>query len=245
MQKSKHDMTDSQLIFGIMQNDERAWRHICREMKPGFVSILGQTFYVDRISDEDIDDIFQESLLVLMQKVKSGSVVSTHDGALFSYLVQIGKLTACNLIRKKRAQSLDDAVTFSPYLHNIEEAGDDIAVDEKQQMQDKFLDKLFDRIPSECGTLLKHFYWNRKPMDEIASILGMRNADSVKSKKSKCMNRIREIAARIIEDDEFAEEIIRNAVERAALRELIEDEKIHANSGSCMAALDIDDKNEQ
>ena len=65
-------MTDSQLIFGIMQNDERAWRHICREMKPGFASILGQTFSVDNISGEDIDDIFQESLIVLMQKVKSG-----------------------------------------------------------------------------------------------------------------------------------------------------------------------------
>jgi RNA polymerase sigma factor (sigma-70 family) len=238
-------MTDSQLIFGIMQNDERAWRHICREMKPGFVSILGQTFYVDRISGDDIDDIFQESLVVLMQKVKSGCVASSHDGALFSYLVQIGKLTACNLIRKKRAQSLDDAVTFSPYLHNIEEEGDEIAVDEKQQAQNDFLDKLFSRIPSECSTLLKHFYWGHKPMDEIASILGMRNADSVKSKKSKCMKRIKEIAARIIEDDEFAEEAIRNAIERAALRELIEEERIHADSGSSIAALDVDNNDEK
>ena len=63
-------MTDSQLIFGIVQNDERAWRYICREMRPGFASILVQAF-VDRISDEDIEDIFQESLIVLMQKVKS------------------------------------------------------------------------------------------------------------------------------------------------------------------------------
>ena len=238
-------MTDSQLIFGILQNDERAWRHICREMKPGFVSILGQTFSGDKISNEDIEDIFQESLIVLMQKVKSGAVVSSHDGALFSYLVQIGKLTTCNQVRKKRALSFDETVTFSIQLHNSEVEDDEISVDEKQQMQNDFLDKLFDRIPSECGTLLKHFYWNHKPMDEIASILGMRNADSVKSKKNKCMNRIKEIAARIIEDDEFAEEIIRNAVERAALRELREDERIHANSSSCMAALDIDDKNEQ
>ena len=238
-------MKDSQLIFGIMQNDERAWRYICREMKPGFASILKKTFFVDQIADEDIDDIFQESLIVLMQKVKSGAVVSSHDGALFSYLVQIGKLTTCNQVRKKRALSFDETVTFSIQLHNSEVEDDEISVDEKQQMQNDFLDKLFDRIPSECGTLLKHFYWNHKPMDEIASILGMRNADSVKSKKNKCMNRIKEIAARIIEDDEFAEEIIRNAVERAALRELIEDERIHANSGSCMAALDIDENNEE
>ena len=235
-------MTDSQLIFGIMQNDERAWRHICREMKPGFASILGQAFSIDKISDEDIDDIFQESLVVLMQKVKSGSVSCSRDGALFSYLVQIGKLTACNQVRKKRALSLDDTVTFSLQLHNM--ADDEIAVDEKQQMQNELLDKLFDRIPSECSTLLKHFYWNHKPMDEIASILGMRNADSVKSKKNKCMNRIKEIAARIIENDEFAEEVVRNAIERAALRELIEEERIHAESGHSMAALDIDDKEE-
>ena len=238
-------MTDSQLIFGILQNDERAWRHICREMKPGFVSILGQTFSGDKISNEDIEDIFQESLIVLMQKVKSGEVISSHDGALFSYLVQIGKLKACNQVRKKRAQNLDEAVTFSLQLHNIAESEDEIAVDEKQQMQNDFLDKVFNRIPSECSTLLKHFYWNHKPMDEIASILGMRNADSVKSKKNKCMNRIKEIAARIIENDEFAEEAVRNAIERAALRELIQEEKIHANSGNSMAALNVDEKNEE
>ena len=233
-------MTDSQLIFGIMQNDERAWRYICREMKPGFASILGQTFSVDRISSEDIEDIFQESLIVLMQKVKSGKVICSHDGALFSYLVQVGKLTACNQLRKKRELNWDDAVTFSLQLHNIED--DEIAAYEKQQAQNELLDKIFGRIPSECSTLLKHFYWNHKPMDEIASILGMRNADSVKSKKNKCMNRIKEIAARIIENDEFAEEVVRNAIERAALRELIEDERIHAESGHSMAALDIDDK---
>ena len=233
-------MTDSQLIFGIMQNDERAWRHICREMKPGFASILGQTFSVDRISNEDIEDIFQESLIVLMQKVKSGKVICSHEGALFSYLVQVGKLTACNQVRKKRELNWDDAVTFSLQLHNIED--DEIAAYEKQQAQNELLDKIFGRIPSECSTLLKHFYWNHKPMDEIASILGMRNADSVKSKKNKCMNRIKEIAARIIENDEFAEEVVRNAIERAALRELIEDERIHAESGHSMAALDIDDK---
>lgn len=236
-------MKDSQLIFGIMQNDERAWRHICREMKPGFVSILGQTFSVDRISGEDIEDIFQESLVVLMQKVKSGSVTCSHDGALFSYLVQIGKLTTCNQIRKKRALSLDDTVTFSLHIHNVEE--NEIAADEKQRMQDEFLDKLFDRIPSECGTLLKHFYWDHKSMDEIASILGMRNADSAKSKKNKCMNRIKEIAARVVEDEEFAEEIIRNAVERAALKELVKEERIHADGGYCRAALDIDEKDEE
>lgn len=234
-------MTDQQLLIGIMQNDERAWKHICKNMKQGFTSILVQTFQFSNLINEDIEDIFQESLIVLMQKVKSGSIVISREGALFSYLVQIGKLTACNLIRKRKDITSEDVVTISDNLHKEYE---DISVDEKQKSQDEFLDRVFDSLPSDCKTLLKHFYWGRKPMDRIASVLGMRNADSVKTKKNKCMNKFRNIAAMLIESDEFAEEAVRAAVERAALKELLEDEKICAERGICRAALNTDEDDE-
>ena len=234
-------MTDSQLLIGIMQNDERAWKHICKNMKQGFTSILVQTFQFSNLTNEDIEDIFQESLIVLMQKVKSGSIVISREGALFSYLVQIGKLTACNLIRKRKDITSEDVVTISDNLHKEYE---DISVDEKQKSQDEFLDRVFDSLPSDCKTLLKHFYWGRKPMDRIASVLGMRNTDSVKTKKNKCMNKFRNIAAMLIESDEFAEEAVRAAVERAALKELLEDEKICAERGICRAALNTDEDDE-
>lgn len=234
-------MTDSQLLIGIMQNDERAWKHICKNMKQGFTSILVQTFQFSNLTNEDIEDIFQESLIVLMQKVKSGSIVISREGALFSYLVQIGKLTACNLIRKRKDITSEDVVTISDNLHKEYE---DISVDEKQKSQDEFLDRVFDSLPSDCKTLLKHFYWGRKPMDQIASVLGMRNADSAKTKKNKCMNKFKDIAAKLIESDEFAEEAVRAAVERAALKELLEDEKICAEGGICRAALNTDEDDE-
>ena len=234
-------MTDNQLIIGIMQNDERSWKHICRNMKQGFASILVQTFPLSNLANEDIEDIFQESCIVLMQKVKSGGVAVSREGALFSYLVQIGKLTACNLIRKRKDITSEDVVTISDNLHKECE---DISVDEKQKSQDEFLDRVFDSLPSDCKTLLKHFYWGRKPMDRIASVLGMRNADSVKTKKNKCMNKFRNIAAMLIESDEFAEEAVRAAVERAALKELLEDEKICAERGICRAALNTDEDDE-
>ena len=234
-------MTDTQLLIGIMQNDDRAWRFICRNMKSGFASIIGQAFSFGNISNEDIEDIFQESCIVLMQKVKSGGVAVSREGALFSYLVQIGKLTACNLIRKRKDITSEDVVTISDNLHKEYE---DISVDEKQKSQDEFLDRVFDSLPSDCKTLLKHFYWGRKPMDRIASMLGMRNADSVKTKKNKCMNKFRNIAAMLIDSDEFAEEAVRAAVERAALKELLEDEKICAERGICRAALNTDEDDE-
>ena len=233
-------MTDPQLLIGIMQNDERAWRFICRNMKSGFASIIGQTFPLGNFTKEDVEDIFQESCIVLMQKIKSGGVSVFREGALFSYLVQVGKLTTCNLIRKRRSLTPEEVVTISENLHK-EDEDNEISADQRQASQDEFLDRVFDSIPSDCNTLLKHFYWGRKSMDDIASILGMRNADSAKTKKNKCMNKFKDIAAKLIESDEFAEEAVRAAVERAALKELMNNERIYAENGICMAALDTDD----
>ena len=235
-------MTDQQILIGIMQNDERAWKHICRNMKQGFVSILAQTFSFGNLSNEDIEDVFQESCIVLMQKIKSGGFAISREGALFSYLVQIGKLTACNIIRKRKDITTEDVVTISDSLHKEYE---DISVDEKQKSQDEFLDRVFDSLPSDCKTLLKHFYWGHKPMDQIASILGMRNADSAKTKKNKCMNKFKDIAAKLIESDEFAEEAVRAAVERAALKELLEDERFYAENGISMAALNVEEETDK
>lgn len=231
-------MTDSQLILGIRQNDERAWRHIYNNMHFGFASIIAQQFAQSKLSSDDIEDIFQESLIVLMQKVKGGCVETSREGALFSYLVQIGKLLAHNLIRKRKTTTLDKVVTISLDRHNEEE----MSIDQKQREQDEFLDRVFDLLPAECKTLLKLFYWNRKPMDEIAGILGMRNADSAKTKKSKCMNKFKDIAAQLIENDEFAEDAVRASIERAALKALLEDERFYADNNIGIAALDTEDK---
>ena len=237
-------MTEAKIIIGIMQNDERAWKHICRNMKPGFASILGQSSSLGNLTNEDIEDIFQESCIVLMQKVKNGGVTIAREGALFSYLVQIGKLTACNLVRKRRALTQEEVVTISENLHK-EDVDYEISVDEKQKSQDEFLDRVFDSLPSDCKTLLKHFYWGKKSMDDIASILGMRNADSAKTKKNRCMNKFKDIASKLLESDEFAEEAVRAAVERAALKELLEDERFYAENGISMAALNVDEETDK
>lgn len=236
-------MTDSQLLFGIIQNDERAWRFICRTMKLGFVSIIGQRFPFGNFSKEDMEDLFQTSCIVLMQKVKEGAVSVSREGALFSYLVQVGKLTANNLIRKRSSLSIEDMVTIPDNPHK-EDEDYDISVDEKQQAQDEFIDRVFEKLSPECKTLFKHYYWGHKTLDEIASILGMRNADSAKSKKFKCMKKAKDIGNMLIKCGEFTEDEIRAAVERISLKELIKEETFYAENGISMAALDVDEDTE-
>lgn len=110
-------MTDTQLLIGIMQNDNRSWRYICGNLKPGFSKILGDAFPLTKLTNEDIEDIFQDSLLKLLEKVKNGGVTVLREGAIFSYLVQIGKLTACNFIRKRKNLTSEEGVMISRNLH--------------------------------------------------------------------------------------------------------------------------------
>ena len=233
-------MTDTQLLVGIMQNDNRAWRYICRNYRSGFFSILGQSFSFGASAKEDIEDIFQESLMVLMKKVKTGGVTVSREGALFSYLVQIGKLTACNVIRKKRPLTSEEVITISRNLHK-EEKDFEMTETEKQQTQNEFIDRAFDSLPDTCKTIFKNFYWERKQFDEIADIIGYGSEDSVKTKKSKCMKKFVDFAKKLLADDEFAEDAVRDAVERAALRELINEERVYAETGVTQAALDLDE----
>jgi hypothetical protein len=59
------------------------------------------------------------------------------------------------------------------------------------------------------------------------------------------MNKFKDIAAKLIENDEFAEEAVRAAVERAALKELMNNELVYAEAGISMAALDEDEDTEE
>ena len=63
-------MTDSQLVTGILDNDECAWRHICRNMKTGFMAKVYSMNLHGKLVPQDLEDVFQESCVILMQTVK-------------------------------------------------------------------------------------------------------------------------------------------------------------------------------
>ena len=59
------------------------------------------------------------------------------------------------------------------------------------------------------------------------------------------MKHFKDFAKKLLDNDEFAEEVVRATVERAALRELINEERVYAETGVTMAALDIEDESDK
>ena len=248
-------MTDSQIIQGIINNNPIVWRYICRNLKSPFVATLKRIYATTILADDDWEDIFQDSCIILMDGVKNGKFEQRPGSILFSYFVEIGKKTLQNALRKKEKHHpvvKNDGSThiliFNPKesLKSADQADIEVTAEEKQTAQNEFLDKVFDSVPTECKRIFKMFYWDHKPMDEIASIFGLRNADSAKTKKTRCMKLFKDVNDALIKSGEFDENLIKAAAERAALRELLKDERAYSQMDDfAIAALKIDESTEE
>ena len=248
-------MTDALLILGIQDNNPIVWRYICRNLKSPFVATLKRFSLNFSLSTDDWEDIFQESCVTLMENIKKDKFEERPGSNLFSYFVEIGKRIMKSDVRKKtKHHPKPKEEEDTPHIIQLwpgssskpkEEDGEvmELSTEEKQIQQNNFLDRVFDSIPDGCKQLLKKFYWDHKPMDEIASILHLGSANSAKTKKNRCMNQFKDIAKRLVDSDEFAEDAVRACVERAMLRELLEDElMVMRESGIRSAALEVDDE---
>lgn len=248
-------MTDSQILLGIQNNNPIVWRYICRNLKSPFIATLKRFCLSPSLSSDDWEDIFQDACMILMENVKKNRFEERPGSSLFSYFVEIGKRTMQTALRKKsKHQPAPAKNEETPHIIQLwpgskpktkEEESETISTEDKQKEQDRFLDRVFDSIPDACKTLLQKFYWDHKPMDEIASILSLRNADTAKTKKNRCMKQFKDIANRLVESDEFAEEMVRACVERSMLRELLENEREMMQDASIkIAALEIEENKE-
>ncbi len=70
---------------------------------------------------------------------------------------------------------------------------------------------------------LRYFYWDKMSMSEIAALCGFKNENVAKSTKKRYMEKFKEMAAKMLEDDQMAEAAIGRTVERAAIREQLEE----------------------
>ena len=248
-------MTDSQIINGIQNNNPIVWRYICRNLKSPFIATLRRFCLTSSLSSDDWEDAFQDACMILMENVKKGKFEERTGSTLFSYFIEIGKRTIQTMLRKKsRHHPMPKVDDDTPHIIQLwpgsgskptQEDGEvmELSTEEKQMQQNSFLDRVFDSIPDACKQLLKKFYWDHKPMDEIASILHLGNANSAKTKKNRCMNQFKDIAKMLVDNDEFAEDAVRACVERAMLRELLQDERVvMKESGIRIAALEVDDE---
>lgn len=232
-------ITDSDIVLGIVNNDPKVWRYIYREMKNGFMAMLKKLPSCEFLDDNDLEDLFQDTCIALMTNVKQEKYTTMANVSLLVYMVEIGKRTAFNMLRKRN--HFTNELTMELISLYYPECTDEISTEEKQLEENRLIDKAFRSISEQCKQIFKKFYWDKKDMDEIASMMGFRDANSAKVQKSKCLKKFKDTGRQLIENGELAEDAICYAAERAALKDILEEERmLSENADYRQAALDID-----
>ena len=176
------ETNEQKLLEGLAHNDRKAIEAIYKQHFNMVQSlILSNNGYPD-----DARDIFQEAMIVLYEKARSGSFEL--NSQLKTYLYSV-----CRRLWLKR---LNQQQRFSPEVDNLEETvpvEEDVERHEQRNKDFLVMEQSLKSLGEPCKSLLEAYYLEKKSMVDIASDFGYTNADNAKNQKYKCLMRLKKI----------------------------------------------------
>jgi len=170
------------LVKGLAAHDAECIETIYRD---NFATIKGFIIKNNGYTDDALD-VFQEAMIVLFEKAKSGSF--TLSCQLQTYLYSICRRLWLKKLQKQKL--------YNPSIEIIEEivpVDDEIEYHEKKTNDFLFMENALKKIGEPCKSLLEAFYLEKKSMPEIAVSFGYTNSDNAKTQKYKCLVRLKKI----------------------------------------------------
>ncbi len=181
----KGDHTEKSLIAGIQSGDEAIMEYVYRQYYPMVAHFVTH----NRGNDSHAEDLYQEGLLVVFQKIRAGEEIQF----LKTYIYSVCRLKWLNLLRYRRRHAEQIIDHYEPVEVNIEEVESD-AVPYQQAMQEALA-----QLDEICRQLLLAFYFEKLSMEAIALRFQYNQSNTAKSKKNKCMDRMRQKAQAILQ----------------------------------------------
>ena len=173
---------DNEIILGIL-NDSK---DILNRLYKTYFPMVLQLVLNNNGNEDDAKDVFQESVIVLYNKVKSGNFELNSKLKTFIYSVcrrlWLKRLNA----QSRNVRNIEDFSEFIP----IE---DDMEKHEEKDRQFTLMENALAQLGEPCKTIIEDYYLQNRSMQEIAEKFGYTNADNAKTQKYKCLQRLKKI----------------------------------------------------
>lgn len=155
------------------------------------------------MEDDDAEDVVQESSIALFKNIKQGKLINL-TSTLSTYFLSICKRQALkHKDKKSRIISFDDKVENTQKDEYSESKIDEILNFGESSItneQKSFMHQIVQDLPKPCEDILWYYYGDDLDMQTIADLLEYKNADTVKSTKSRCMSKLKERFSKMKED---------------------------------------------
>lgn len=178
------EASDHDIIQGIVIGDNRTINRIYKLYYPAIARMIIN----NNGTEDEAKDIFQESVLVLYNKVTQKQFELSSKLSTFLYAVS-RRLWLKQLTRKGSVANSSDISDYEDIL----QVEDDI--DKHQENEAKFdqMNLALEELGEPCKTLLKDFYIKNHSMKDIQEKFGYTNTDNAKTQKYKCLQRLKKI----------------------------------------------------
>jgi len=177
----KADISEKSLLQGLAKNDKKAIETIYKDNYN-----LVQALVINNSGTaEDAKDIFQEAMIVLYEKVQSGTFELNCQIKTFVYSVS-KRLWLKRLMQQNRFNLSDGHEESVSVDEEMEEH-------EKRNTEFLMMEKAMNGLGEPCKSLLEAFYLQKKSMQEIASSFGYTNSENAKNQKYKCLMRLKKL----------------------------------------------------
>jgi RNA polymerase sigma factor (sigma-70 family) len=174
--------TDSEVVLGIL-NDSK---DTLNKLYTSYFPMILQMVLSNSGDEDDAKDIFQESIIVLYNKVKTGKFELNCKLKTFIYSV-------CYRLWLKRLKQKGKSSNNVDELDNLVAVENDIEQHEEKDKQFKQMDKALQFLGEPCKTIIEDYYLQNKSMQDICEKFGYTNADNAKTQKYKCLQRLKKL----------------------------------------------------
>ena len=178
----KPENNEKALLEGLAASDKKAIETIYREN----FNMIQSLVINNNGSADDAKDVFQEAMIVLYEKARSGTFE-------LNCLIKTYMYSVCRRLWLKRLQQLD---RYSPPVESLEltvPVEEELEDHEKRNAEFEMMDKAIGSLGEPCKSLLEAYYLQKQNMQVIAASFGYTNADNAKNQKYKCLMRLKKI----------------------------------------------------
>lgn len=174
--------SDNDLIVGIRNGA----KDVLDQIYVAYFPMVLQMVLANNGNEDDAKDIFQESVIVLYNKVIEGEFELNAKLKTFIYAV-------CRRLWLKKLNHQSRFSNNFAAVPDLEENVFDLEEHEAQNQQFKLMQEALEQLGEPCKTIIEQFYLHSKSMQDICEQFGYTNTDNAKTQKYKCLQRLKKL----------------------------------------------------
>ena len=178
----KAEINEQVLLQGLAKSDKKAVETIYKEN----YNMVQALIIRNNGSAEEAKDIFQEAMIVLYEKVRSGTFELNCQIKTYVFSV-------CRRLWLKRLQQLNRYTSEVDGIQDVIVVEEELEAHERKNADFLLMEKAINNLGEPCKSLLEAYYLQKKSMQEIAGNFGYTNADNAKNQKYKCLMRLKKL----------------------------------------------------